>query len=166
MVHEMSIYGFTLDTSEQMPVVILKDTKGEHSLPVWITTEEAVAIAVEIITSDIITKTGGGDVMTRMLDQLRLLLERISIDDVNDGVFTSTLLLSGAQESVTMPVRPSEAIVMSLKYRLPIRIEDEVLSRVSSAPLSEAEIPVQADAQKYLEMLEGLSPDKLNKYPM
>ena len=46
---ELSISGLGIDSSNNSPVVLLKEKNGERVLPIWIGPSEASAIAMETI---------------------------------------------------------------------------------------------------------------------
>ena len=45
---EMIIKGLMLDPTTKMPIVILRDNKGDNVLPIWVGSPEANAIALQI----------------------------------------------------------------------------------------------------------------------
>ena len=45
---EMTIKGLMVDPVTSMPIVVLRDKKEEHSLPIWVGVFEANAIALQI----------------------------------------------------------------------------------------------------------------------
>ncbi len=45
---KMVVAGITLDPSNNMPIIILKDAKGDTAIPIWIGLVEASAIATEL----------------------------------------------------------------------------------------------------------------------
>lgn len=163
---EMTIYGFTLDHQMNMPVAILKDQTGDLSLPVWISNEEAVSMAVEIISRNIFHKTGSQDLLSRLFDVLSLKVSRIGIDDVKDGILSASVTFDKEGEEMPVPVRPSEAMLLSLRYQLPLMVPEDVLHRaLLHQTVAEQEAP-QDDARDYIDFLEKLNPETLGKYPM
>mgnify|MGYP000748722356 CR=1 FL=1 len=45
---DVAVKGLTFDPITNVPIIILKDVRGSHMLPIWIGVFEANAIALEI----------------------------------------------------------------------------------------------------------------------
>ena len=98
---EMKVSGFTLDSIAQMPLVLLKDANEAHALPIWINTMDAVSIAAELISRDMSAESGCSDLLTKLLSQMRLKIDKISIDDLKDGVFDVSIVFAGEREKIS-----------------------------------------------------------------
>jgi hypothetical protein len=53
---EIKICGVTLDSITQMTVVLLKDSQGDHTLPIFMNTVGAVSINAELISRDVLLR--------------------------------------------------------------------------------------------------------------
>jgi hypothetical protein len=164
--HEMRVFGFTLDTLAQRPVVILKDAGGNNSIPVWIGSMEAVSIVAELISSGISTKSGEGGLLSKILVKMGMRVARISLDSLNDGAFSATVALEGENGEMRLDVRPYEALAVSLKYNLPVMVAEEVMARGSMLAMNDETIARETDARRFIDFLEKLDPSDLGKYPM
>jgi hypothetical protein len=163
---EMKVNGFTLDSIAQMPVVLLKDSDEGYALPIWINTMDAVSIAAELISRDMSAESGCSDLLTKLLSQMRLKVDKINIDDLNDGVFDVSIVFAGECEEIKLSVRPSEAVVMALKYDIPVHVAEHVLSQSLVMPTSDQSIFDGSDERRFVDFLESLDPKDLGKYPM
>jgi uncharacterized protein len=166
MYHKMKLFGFTLDTLAQRPVVILKDAEDNITIPIWIGSMEAVSMAAQLISGDIISKSGREDLFSKLMEKIEMRVTNVSIDTLNDGVFTSSVTLSSELEEIRIDVRPYEAIAISLKYDLPIMVSDEVIARGSMLAMNDESIARENDARRFIDFLEKLEPSDLGKYPM
>lgn len=166
MHHKMKIFGFALDTVAQRPVVILKDAEDNNTIPIWIASMEAVSMAAQIISGDIMSQSGRGDLFSKLMEKMEMSVANVSIDSLNDGVFTSTVTLSSETGEIRIEVRPYEAIAISLKYELPIMVSDEVMARGSMLAMNDETIARENDARRFIDFLEKLDPSDLGKYPM
>ena len=163
---EMKVNGFTLDSIAQMPVVLLKDADEGYALPIWINTMDAVSIAAELISRDMSAESGCSDLLTKLLSQMRLKIDKISIDDLKDGVFDVSIVFAGEREKIKLSVRPSEAVVIALKYDIPVHVAEHVLSQSLVMPTSDQSIFDGSDERRFVDFLESLDPKDLGKYPM
>ena len=163
---KMKVNGFTLDSIAQMPVVLLKDADEGYALPIWINTMDAVSIAAELISRDMSAESGCSDLLTKLLSQMRLKVDKINIDDLSDGVFDVSIVFAGECEEIKLSVRPSEAVVMALKYDIPVHVAEHVLSQSLVMPTSDQSIFDGSDERRFVDFLESLDPKDLGKYPM
>jgi uncharacterized protein len=166
MYHKMKVFGFTLDTLAQRPVVILKDAADANTVPIWISSLEAVSIAAELISCDLSSQNGRGDLLSLLLEKMALSVTRISVDGLNDGVFIASVTLCGESGEIRIAVRPYEALVISLKYKMPVLVADEVMARASMLAMADETIARENDARRFIDFLENLDPAELGKYPM
>lgn len=166
MYHKMKVFGFTLDTIAQRPVVILKDAEDLNTVPIWIGSLEAVSIAAELVSCDLSSQNGRGDLLSLLMEKLAMGVTMISIDTLHDGVFTASVTFSREGGDISVSVRPYEALVISLKYKLPVMVADEVMARASMLAMADETIARENDARRFVDFLENLDPADLGKYPM
>lgn len=164
--HELTVYGFTMDSIANMPIVILKDAEGKRTLPVWINAKDAVAMATDLIRGNVADASMEGDLIETLHDRVGVKLEQISIDDIRDGLFTASALFSVRGEEVRIPAKTAEMLSLSLKYQKPILISDELLEKAvvldSGVKLAHGE----NNARRFVDFLDNLDPQEMGKYPM
>ena len=166
MYHKMKVFGFTLDTIAQRPVVILKDVEDANTIPIWIGSMEAVSIAAELINKDISSHSDRGDLLSKLLEKMDMKVTMISIDTLNDGVFSATVTICREESEIRLNVRPYEALIISLKYKMPVMVADEVMARGSMLAMNDETIARENDARRFIDFLENIEPSALGKYPM
>lgn len=166
MAIEMTITGFTLDTLTQKPVLLLKNSSEDFTLPIWISSAEAVSIAAELVSRDLSNQSGRQELLSLLLAKTGVAIKRITLDSVTDGVFTASLWLSQQGKEVRVEVRGGDAIIASLKFQLPIMVEEEVVAQASTRALSDESVAREYDARRFVDYLENLNPGDLGKYPM
>jgi bifunctional DNase/RNase len=163
---EMKVCDFTLDSFAQMPVVFLKDAEEKNTLPIWINSMDAVSLTAELINKDMSVEGGCCDLMTKLMDQLCLKIDRITIDSLNHGIFDVLIFFSGNGKETSIKVRPSEALIMALKYNMSVHVAKEVIEQASVLTATDDEINIDIDASRYIDFLENLDLEDLGKYPM
>ncbi len=166
MYHEMTVFGLALDALSQRPVVILKDAQEKITVPIWISNMEVVAIAAELISRDIASQSGRGDLLTVLMKEMGMTVAMIAVDDLNDGIFTTTIRFVRGEEEVKVAVRPSEALITALKYKLPVMVSADVVTRASHLDLKDEAGVRESDARRFVDFLENLDPEEMGKYPM
>ncbi len=163
---EMTVFGFTIDAIAGRPVVILKDAEEGNTVPIWLSSTEALAIAAELILWDSSGRSGRKDLLGQLMAETGTEIGSIAIEGVNDGVFTALVKFVRDGQEVPVEVRPCEAISAALKYKVPLLVAEEVVERASVVALSDEEIARENNARRFTEFLEKLDPATLGKYPM
>jgi len=150
-----------------MPVVILKDAADQHTVPIWINPHEALLVAAELVNSDL---TGSNTTRPAMMDSLFATLglkpEMVSIDGIQEGVFEMSVRFVRRKKELSIVVRPAEALVMALKYQLPVLISDEMLALVPSVGIAGEDLGRAETARRFVDFLENLKPEEMGKFPM
>jgi bifunctional DNase/RNase len=166
MFHEMKVSGFAVDPLSPRPVVLLKG-EDSRTVPVWISTGEAVSMAAALVGRDLDAQYGRGGLLSAMIDGLQLTVVAIVIESLDDGMMNASVRIDRAgEEQYKLPVRASEALGASLRFRLPILVSDEVVRMASRRELDDAAAVSERDAGRYADFLEGIDPADLGKYPM
>jgi uncharacterized protein len=164
---EMKVYGFALDAIAQMPVIILKDEDEKHAVPVWISTSESVTFAAEFVGREVSLRNGRKDLFTALIDRLGMSIASIVIESVLEGVFTASVRLAVPEgEEMRLEVHVSEAMLLSLKYRMPVLVNSDLLNQVSTLDMSEEGFAQENNARRFVDFLDHLDPSSLGKYPM
>ncbi|GFO56712.1 hypothetical protein GMSM_37190 [Geomonas sp. Red276] len=164
---EMKVFGFALDGIAQMPVIILKDAEEKNAVPVWISTNESVSFAAEFVGRELSLKNGRKDAFSLLVDKLGMKLTSVVIESLKDGVFASYVsLLSADGEQITVDLHVSEAMLMSLKYRIPVMVNSDLMTQVSSLDLTEEGLNQENNARRFVDFLDQLDPSDMGKYPM
>ncbi|UPU35290.1 bifunctional nuclease family protein [Geomonas paludis] len=164
---EMKVFGFALDAIAQMPVIILKDAEEKHAVPVWINASESVSFAAQFVGREMGARNSRKDVFTTLIERLDMTVAGIYVESLHDGVFTASVRLKPAQgEELRLEVHVAEAMLMSLKYHLPVQVNDEVLIRASSLDMNEEGFAQENNARRFVDFLDHMDPAAMGKYPM
>jgi len=138
---EVKVVNVAIDVKSNMPVIILKEKEGEKTLPIWVGLFEAQAIALALenvkpprpLTHDL-TKS--------IIEKLKGKVDRVVINDLKNNTFYARILMRKNGESIQVDSRPSDAIALALRLKVPIYIDEGVLDKVAvgSKPIEEKEI--------------------------
>lgn len=164
---EMKVFGFALDAIAQMPVIILKDADEKHAVPVWINASESVSFAAEFVGRDVSMRSGRKDVFTALVEKLDMTVTSIVIESVKDAVFSSYIQVTTADgDEIRLDLHVSEAMLLSLKYRLPVLVNSDLLTQVSSLDMSDDALGQENNARRFVDFLDQMDPSDMGKYPM
>lgn len=158
---EMKIRGLMMDPVTNMPIVILKDVKGDAILPIWVGVYEANAIALEIEKVQT-PRPMTHDLIKNVLMGLSTRVQKIVVNDLRDDTFYALIWLERDGQTITIDSRPSDALALALRTDAPIFVEDEVLksSRIAGA------VSEKVNSEELRRWLENLDEDDLGKYKM
>ncbi|MEE8373165.1 MAG: bifunctional nuclease family protein [Dehalococcoidia bacterium] len=162
---EMTIESIRVSMLNYQRVVILKEKSADRYLPIWIGPAEADAIAVKLqdvsvprpLTHDLL-----GDVVMK----LGASVDSIVVSDLrNDTFFARIMIQVGDGKKIEIDSRPSDAIALAVRVKVPIYAEEAVLEKAAiiidpetGKPAPAREIPPEELEQMsaFREFIEGL----------
>jgi bifunctional DNase/RNase len=155
---EMTVESVRINLATQQRVVILKATKQERYLFIWIAHPEAYAIAVELqgTTSP---RPLTHDLLKNVIVDLGATMVSIVISDLIDDIFYARIVLDVAGRHVEVDSRPSDAIALAVRAKTPIFVEDSVLERAGVVLETNEE-----QAQSKVEQKRDSDKDNLDAY--
>jgi len=129
---EMTVESVRINLATQQRVVILKATKQERYLFIWIAHAEAYAIAVELqgTTSP---RPLTHDLLKNIISELGAKIVSVVISDLIDEIYYARIVLDVAGRHVEVDSRPSDAIALAVRAKASIYVEDSVLERAGVA---------------------------------
>lgn len=161
MAVEMKIKGLMWDPVSRMPIVILRAQSGETLLPIFVGLFEANAIAQQLDGS-VAPRPMTHDLLGNMIDALHGRVEKVVITDLRDNTFFAIIHLHSGGKKLEIDARPSDAIALALRLKVPILVEDAVLDR-SSASGEAGEVD---EAERLRRWLESVDPEEFGRYEM
>ena len=161
MTVEMKVKGLMWDPVSRMPIVILRTQEGEGLLPIFVGLFEANAIAQQLDGS-LSPRPMTHDLLGNLIDALHAKVDRVVITDLRDNTFFALIHLNRNGEKLAIDARPSDAMALALRVKVPIFVEDTVLAR-SSATGEEGQVD---EAERLRRWLETVDPEELGRYEM
>ena len=127
---EMTIESIRVSMLNYQRVVILKEKHSERFLPIWIGPAEADAIAVKLqdvsvprpLTHDLL-----GDVVVK----LGASVDSIVVSDLRNDTFFARIMLVADGKQIEVDSRPSDAIALAVRVKVPIYAEEAVLDKAA-----------------------------------
>ena len=161
MAVEMKVKGLMWDPVSRMPIVILRTKEGESLLPIFVGLFEANAIAQQLDGS-LSPRPMTHDLLGNLIDALHARVDRVVITDLRDNTFFALIHLIRNGEKVELDARPSDAMALALRVKVPIFVEDTVIER-SSASGEEGQVD---EAERLRRWLQTVDPEELGHYEM
>ena len=171
MLIEMKVAGLTIDPLLNNYIIILKDPENKRSLPIWVGTFEAHAIAHGLNGSGL-PRPLPYDIMKELLNKFGLKLKRIIVSDLRDNTFYAIIELVKDGQVIQIDSRPSDAIALAVRVGAPIMVSDMVIKKARNIDISQNESKEKGhklsnlDQEDLREWLENLKPEDFGKYEM
>jgi RNA polymerase sigma factor (sigma-70 family) len=138
-----------------MMAVLLKEQQGERILPIWVGLFEGNALALHL--AEVATpRPMAFDFMVQLLEVSELHVDKVAITKLLNSVFYATLWVRAGAHVREVDARPSDAINLALRMRVPIFVDPAVFARASLSP--ESVLP-EAEAQYQSIMHTGDDPE-------
>jgi bifunctional DNase/RNase len=135
----VSIQKLIVDPATQNPVVTLSDPDKKRALFIWIGPSEARAIYSELqgirhfrpLTHDL---------LAGVINEFKGEVQRIVITHAKENVFYATIMIEKDGSLVEIDARPSDSLVMALKFDAPVFVNKTLFDRMSLPLEEKAEI--------------------------
>jgi uncharacterized protein len=124
---EVKINGLFL-TQSQASGVILKEIKGDRTLPIIIGEYEAqsIALGLENITPP---RPITHDLTLNLLEVLTAQIERIVVTELKNNTYYAEIHLRMRTKLFQVDSRPSDAIALAVRKKIPIFVAEEVMNK-------------------------------------
>lgn len=155
MTVEMTIESIRVSIMNYQRVVILKEKSAERYLPIWIGAAEADAIAVRLQEVSV-ARPLTHDLLRSVIDALGAHVTSIVVNDLANDTFYARIVLDVNGQQMEIDSRPSDAIALAVRARVPIYAEESVLDR--AGVMLEQEESSSSDEQR-----QGVNAEELER---
>ena len=136
---EVKFQNLTIDPSTRQPVVILSDLTEKRAILIWIGIFEARAIHSEIQGIEPFRPLTH-DLLKKVIQETDGNIEKIIITHVEDNVFYATMVIKQNDSIKEIDARPSDSIVMALKFKAPIFVSKKLFDELAVSIAEQKEI--------------------------
>jgi bifunctional DNase/RNase len=133
---EMKVEGLLFDPRSNMYILLLKQTDGSGTLPIWIGKPEADSIALalgKVSTPRPLTH----DLVKNVIDGLNAKATKVVITEIIDNTFYALIYIADGQREALIDSRPSDAVAIALRVNVPIFVEESILGTKTADELDE-----------------------------
>ena len=127
---QVSVLRLNIDPANQQPVVTLIDSDEKRVFLIWIGLSEARAIHSELQGTEHFRPLTH-DLLAGIIEKVDGKIQRVVITHVKDNVFFATLFISNNDALIEVDARPSDSIVLALKFKAPIYITKSLFEKMS-----------------------------------
>ncbi len=125
---ELTIESIRVSLMNYQRVVILREKESERYLCIWIGPAEADAIAVQL-QEVAVARPLTHDLLRSVIDQLGAQVSHIIVNDLSNDTFYARIVLDVNGSSMEVDSRPSDAIALAVRAKVPIFADESVLDR-------------------------------------
>jgi uncharacterized protein len=131
--HEVDVVAVMFDERTQQPVVVLESRRDKRALTMAIGLAEATGIAAPLrgVTPP---RPLTHDLFLTLFGRLKVSLKRVVITDFRDDIYYALVHLTAGGTDMTLDARPSDAIALALRAKVPVFVEQRVLDRIGASP--------------------------------
>jgi bifunctional DNase/RNase len=145
---EVAIDSIRISLISQHRIVMLRDIDSEKRLPIWIGPCEAEAITIELQNVEI-ARPVTHDLLKNVIEQMGGTVSHILINELNEQVFYARLFVDAEGEMTEIDCRPSDAIAVAVRAKVPIFVDESVMDEAGILPEADVEETAEGeDAEK------------------
>jgi bifunctional DNase/RNase len=138
----MKIVRVGMETNSGQYLVVLTDFAGSRALVIWIGPFEANAISSEI-EGVVHPRPMTHDLLGHVIHEAGFTVQRVVITHVSDGTYHAFLAMEKEGRAVRIDARPSDSLVMALKFQAPIFATRSLLRERAVSMQSEGNVENQ-----------------------
>ena len=130
---EVELAMIQIVETQEGQIIILREKGGTRYFPILIGIYEALAIdrrVKKLVPQRPLTH----DLLGNVIKELSGTLERIYINDLRDNTFFAKLIISQDGKTIEVDSRPSDAIALAVRMKVPMYVEDTVMDRAAIEP--------------------------------
>jgi hypothetical protein len=155
---QASVSGLYVDLQTGEPVVLLREVDGDRSLPIWVSSNEMAALALELFdNSSTPPRPLTHDLVRSVVSSLNARVLGTAVSDLKDHIYRAVLSLETESGVLEIDTRPSDGIVLALKFGAPICVADEVVKERLRLAKEACQEP-----EDLWDRLQQIHPDDLN----
>jgi len=125
-----TVHSIRVSLMSHHRVVLLKDADVGRYLPIWIGPFEADAIAMALQHIEP-PRPMTHDLLQNIVSELGATVSHILINELTDNTFHSRIVMDVAGRHMEVDSRPSDAIALAVRCRVPIYVDEEVMAQAS-----------------------------------
>lgn len=135
---EVFVESIRVNMTNYKRVVMLKEKGAPRYLPIWIGTFEADAIAIPMQNVPV-PRPLTHDLLRSVIAALGARLTQVVISELTDDTYYAKLVLDANGRHLEVDSRPSDAIALAIRAKVPIYVDEAVFAQAGMVTESEEE---------------------------
>jgi len=137
---EVFVESIRVNMTNYKRVVMLKEKTNSRYLPIWIGNFEADAIAIPMQNVSV-SRPLTHDLLSAVVGALGAKVTQVVINRLADETFYAQLILDADGKQVEVDSRPSDAIALAIRAKVPIFVDESVLDQAGMIFETEGDEP-------------------------
>jgi bifunctional DNase/RNase len=130
---EVNIDSIRMSLMSYQRVVVLKEKSADRYLPIWIGPAEAEAIAIQL-QQMAVQRPLTHDLLRSIIQALGATVQSVIVHDLANETFFARIVLDISGRSLEIDSRPSDALALAVRVKVPIFVEESVLDKAGVMP--------------------------------
>ena len=130
---EVVIDSIRVSLMSQQRIVILREKNADRYLPIWIGPYEAEAITIALQGTET-SRPLTHDLLLNTFRTLNAHLIRVEVNSLRDQVYFGNIVAEYNGAQIDIDSRPSDALALAVRAKIPILIEKEVMDDAGIIP--------------------------------
>jgi uncharacterized protein len=119
---------------------LLKEQAGNRILPIWVGAGEGDAIAM-LLAGLRTARPSTFELTTQLLDVAKLKIDKVAVTALRDKTYYATMWVKIRGKIHEVDARPSDAVTLALRTKVPIFVTPEVLETNKTVLTSQTVLP-------------------------
>ena len=129
--HQVEIHKIEYHPSSKGYILLLKKFSSNIRIPILIGSNEAQALSLAYEDINLPRPTTH-DLLINFSNEVDISIEKVIIKKYFNGTFFASIIITRLNDKTEIDSRPSDAISIALKNKIPIFVTDEILDTVKS----------------------------------
>ncbi|MDD5468832.1 MAG: bifunctional nuclease family protein [Anaerolineales bacterium] len=133
---EVVIDSIRVSLMSQQRIVILREKDSVRYLPIWIGVYEAEAITISLQEVEV-SRPLTHDLLKNVFQTLKARVLRVEVSSLREDTFYGNIVVETNGHVVNIDARPSDALNLAVRVRVPILVAREVMDTAGILPESD-----------------------------
>lgn len=133
---EVVIDSVRVSLTNQQRIVVLRELDSERYLSIWIGPYEAEAITIALQDVEV-ARPQTHDLLKNTLSALNARLVRVEVVALKEDVYYGNLVVEADNRLINIDSRPSDALALAVRLRIPIYVSKDVMDAAGAVPESD-----------------------------
>jgi len=158
---EVRVEGILLDSTNNSPVVLLREQDGDRVLPIFIGPLEASAISYALEKTEF-PRPLTLDLMRLLVEGLNGRIARVVITRIESDTYFAEVIINSGNRVITIDARPSDSVGLALRVGAQIYVAEEVMDKAGQwiSPADEERL------KELRERTRNMKPEEFGNYRM
>jgi len=162
---ELNVYSILYSLLSRHRVILLKESRGERYLPIWIGPYESEAITMRLQGASV-PRPLTHDLLGNVIAELGGTVQYVVVNDLSNNTFFAKIAIQRDGELQLVDSRPSDAMALAVRVSVPIYVEESVMEKagiVTSPELRTSTAAAEEELDVFRDFVDSLDIGELGE---